>query len=149
MTNTLPKLRRRAAAFAAIVAAVLLTSACGSEPAPAPATAPAPAVSSSIPATPAPVADAASIALSERFHADNASAPWHDKVTLVELDGAAVIVMSTLTKKDKTTTVAICEAAHESAKASKVDFYSVTVRSAEDRALAYQNDKYGPEKCQN
>ncbi|WP_370942578.1 hypothetical protein AB5J62_26200 [Amycolatopsis sp. cg5] len=145
MTNTLPKLRRRAAAFAAIVAAVLLTSACGSEPAPAPA----PAVSSSIPATPAPAADAASIALSERFHADNASAPWRDKITLVKLDGAAVIVMSTLTKKDKTTTVAICEAAHESAKASKVDFYSVTVRSAEDRALAYQNDKYGPEKCQN
>jgi hypothetical protein len=70
-------------------------------------------------------------------------------VTSVKLDGRAVVVISTLTKADKKTTLAICEAAYKAAKESKTDFLSVEVRSAADNTLAHRNDKYGPAACEN
>lgn len=141
--SRLTKSARRFAASAAILAALGLSTACGSEPQQAPAPTPAPTAS-------AEQAADTSAALRDSFNAAKESATWADKVTSIKLDGRAVVVATTLTKADKKTTVAICEAAYKAAKDTKTDFLGIAVRSADNSTtLANRNDKFGPAKCEN
>ncbi|MFF0144653.1 hypothetical protein [Amycolatopsis sulphurea] len=131
---------RRVLAAATATAALWLSTACGATPAP--------------PAAPAPTAgtaQAADNAAALRDHFSNAtkSAGWAAQVTEIKLDGEAVIVTTTLTKAEKAATLAACEAGRKAASDAQVNFQSVSVRSADDRTLAHQNEKYGPKNCEN
>lgn len=146
--SRLTKSARRVPASAAILAALCLSAACGSQVDPAPAPAPAPTSAAPV-EQPKQAAGAGTTPLRDSFNAANSSASWADKVKSIQLDGSAVIVISNLTKSDKTTTRAICEAAYKAAKDSKVEFLGIAVRSADDSTLAHRNDKYGPAACEN
>lgn len=88
-----------------------------------------------------------SIALAQRFNLENSGAPWFTNVRSVELSGKAVLVYTASGKPAKADAKAMCEAARVAAKATTIDFVSVTVRSAGDSSISWWNKLRGDTAC--
>ncbi|MGO1050766.1 hypothetical protein [Crossiella sp. CA198] len=65
-------------------------------------------------------------------------AAWLTAVKSVTLDGAAVVVVADLPKRDPAA-VPMCEAVYAAAEAAKVEFQSVAVRSTTNSTLSSRN----------
>ncbi|MGW0523028.1 hypothetical protein [Crossiella sp. NPDC003009] len=89
----------------------------------------------------------AETAFQKQFGKDNPNAKWFDKVQQTALDGQAVIITADLPKKSPEA-LTICEAAHAAAKAAKIEFVSVAVRTPNNgTTLASRNEASGDTAC--